>query len=823
MPGLRGSLASTLQKAWSADYDLATHTADHPRIAALARIEEAVTALLPPGQLRPADLVAGALDRIGHAPRVLGQVDFRGFADLDRCWRPLVVRLAETVRVSWDAGPLSPPAWLALTKVDVRQSRHRSPAGMRTLSCASARHEATEAVRWARLLLASGTARPHQIAIAAASTAPFDDFMLAASEESGLPVYFAHGRSVLQTRDGQTAAALADVLLRGLSQSRVRRLAAFSDKGTPFAELPDGWRDVLPRDAPLRTPERWHLALAGQDKARISERLLPLIEMLARGAEAAEETGELLLRGAARTLWRRALANAPGSALEQELGRMRTPDETDPASSIAWAPAATLGACPRQFVWLLGMNAQAWPRASSDDPLLPPHVLGVFRIEELTIGQQDRRAFELIKGTTAREVRLSFSRREVSGRKLGVSPLIDERSAELLYRTGIPEHAMSEPDRLLARPDEFAVSAAAIKANACWRDWHKRTLTEHDGIVPPNHPAIVRSLDRTHSATSLELLIRNPLGYMLRYALGMRAPDIEGEDLELNHKDFGTLVHELLDVTVSLLPPSAGVGHFDPNCLSDTMTQASQVVAARWEAERPVPPGLLWRITLARAEVITINALQYPYEVLAGQRSFTEVPFGQSASPTAKRTLPWDVTRKVVIPGVGLRIGGKIDRLDLSEPIASARVVDYKTGRPRKETVLRGGRELQRCLYGYAVRALLASVNILDTALLYPSHTQNRPEDNHYAPLAEPDVTLAQLSAALTVACANLRSGLAVPGIAAGAQIRDTRNLKDDDNRRNERDDSAFALPVVPGTMLEPKKISARERLGDIPNFWEVV
>jgi hypothetical protein len=180
------------------------------------------------------------------------------------------------------------------------------------------------------------------------------------------------------------------------------------------------------------------------------------------------------------------------------------------------------------------------------------------------------------------------------------------------------------------------------------------------------------------------------------------------------------------------------------------------------------------------------------------------------------------VEPQVTIPGVGLRIGGKIDRLDLSEPIASARVVDYKTGRAKKDIVLRGGRELQRCLYGYAVSALLDSVGTLDTALLYPSHVQNRPEDNYCSPLVDPPATLAQLSAALAVACENLRSGLAVPGIAAGAHIKDTRNFKSDDNRQNEHDDSAFALPVVPGTMLEPKKISARERLGDIPDFWEV-
>jgi hypothetical protein len=64
-------------------------------------------------------------------------------------------------------------------------------------------------------------------------------------------------------------------------------------------------------------------------------------------------------------------------------------------------------------------------------------------------------------------------------------------------------------------------------------------------------------------------------------------------------------------------------------------------------------------------------------------------------------------------------------------------------------------------------------------------------------------------------------AGLAVPGVAAGARYKDTRNLRD--NRQGEEDRSAFALPVVPGTMLEPKKAAARALLGDIPQFWEAV
>ena len=109
--------------------------------------------------------------------------------------------------------------------IDVRRDAPNVPE-RQLFSCATPQHEALEAFRWMRELLASGKARPEEIAIAAASPTDFDDDMLALSGDANIPIHFVHGVKAVTTRDGQTAAALAEVLIKGISQERVRRLFA---------------------------------------------------------------------------------------------------------------------------------------------------------------------------------------------------------------------------------------------------------------------------------------------------------------------------------------------------------------------------------------------------------------------------------------------------------------------------------------------------------------------------------------------------------------------------------------------------------------------
>jgi hypothetical protein len=186
---------------------------------------------------------------------------------------------------------------------------------------------------------------------------------------------------------------------------------------------------------------------------------------------------------------------------------------------------------------------------------------------------------------------------------------------------------------------------------------------------------------------------------------------------------------------------------------------------------------------------------------IEGQQSWSEVHFN-SPDMEASRHAPWDPVRAIEISGTGIVIGGKIDRLDLSADGHVARVIDYKTGAVPRDIavrVLAGGRELQRCLYAFAVQSLLGEDIAVEAALLYP-----RGEDAYY-PLPNPKTTLDDLKTALQFAVASLRAGRALPGPDTGGDY----------------DDLAFALPAREGARLDRKLVQARALLGEAATIWE--
>ena len=804
LPGMVGAAADTLHKVWRTGIDLTARADDHPRLAAMAALEQAVLDLLPSSMLRPLDLVALATERFRHAPALLGEIEFVGISELSPCWRGLLFGLAGTLPVRWNAGPRSVPDWLAGSAVEVLRTTPTTPR-VEAMSAASSYHEAIEALRWARELIASGEAKPSEIAIAAAAPAAYDDEFMALRADANIDLHFVHSVRVVNTRDGQAAAALADILVRGLSQARLRRLGTLLAGSGPFAPLPEGWQRVLPPDAPLSSASAWDRLLGGltadrwPDGLDHTSELRAIIERLDGSADP-EEVGRVFLSGGALRVWNKALLAGSAAAIDVTIDGLRQEDPSEACVSVAWMPASALAASPRRFVRLLGLTSTGWPRRISEDRLLSDHIVPLGELDPLPVTAADRRDFETILRTTASQVVLSRARRDNEGRLLGKSPLLRGQPEPVYVRRNRrPAHAKSETDRLLARPNDFGVGDQARSAADCWRDWQRFAVTAHDGVVRSDHPALLAALERVQSASSLAKLLRNPLGFAWSYALGVRAPESAEEALVLDARQSGILLHETLDQAVRLLEGQESLAAASPHQVIAAIDQAAATVAEEWQAHQAVPPLVVWRRTIAETRQTALNALKHPEPVLDGQRCFTEVPFGGQKAKS-DGTLPWDVARPVEIAGTGFLISGYIDRLDLSGDGRRARVLDYKSGRlPPKPVTLQGGKELQRCLYAYAVKALLGDGVEIDAALLYP----REPEARH---LEEPDVVLGELAGHLRAARENLLAGRAVIGPDNGGDY----------------DDLSFALPANAGNGYCPRKIElAREALGEAALVWE--
>lgn len=721
LPGMPRAVFRALDAAWRADIDSATLPQDLSRLADLCLIEERIRQSLPAARLLPRDLRNAAMGRVGHAKILLGSVTLVGLVSVDPIWRRLVNALAGVVDVLWDLPSQADHAWF---QGAVRPRTPLTPE-ISAEVCADPKSEVIEALRWARELLSSGRAKPEEIAIAATSTEDWDDHVLAYAASAGLPVHFSHGVSALSRPEGQACAALADLLTNGLSQERVWRLLRRLPN-RPFRNiLPDDWFVAIPRGAALRTLDHWQQALSVARPHRsagdAAERaLLPILELLAQGPAAGRDVGERIFSGASLAMWDEALRSAPPHAIALALQNLTVTDGRDPANNIVWCPAAHLAVSPRPFTRLLGLTSRSWPRSENDDPLIPDHILSRRMLRPVTTAEYDRLHFEVIRAGTRNALVLSRPERSAKGSILSPSALWPKGQI-VRKRDRIPEHAFSEPDRLLARSDEAIKLQHVRQSRLCWRNWHQEgTFTEHDGLLAANHPTIIATLARVQSTTTLQRLLRDPLGFVWRYALGWRPVRLEPEPLQLDPFTFGELVHELIRAAITSLEPTPGFSRASQEEISEAIEKAAALVVSSWPLQRSVPPPILWRHTVAEAARRTSRGLGSDAPISSDTRSWSEVPFGQDKADPSD--WPWDATVTIPIPEAGLVYGGRMDRVDVRPSANEAQVTDYKSVKPppkRQRIVLGQGRELQRVLYAMAVRALLPEVRTVVSRLVF--------------------------------------------------------------------------------------------------------
>jgi RecB family exonuclease len=794
LPGMVRAVQRTLAAAWRANVELDADAS--ARMTDLANLDRNVRRGLPAGVLVPPDLRDAALARLSHAETLLGAVHIMGVVDVDPVWWPLISALSERLPVSWTVPCAADRSWFPGTLTERPAPNRITPTAV---VCADPRSEVVEALRWVRSLLASGVPASG-IAITAASCEPWDEALLVLSRVAGLPMHFSHGVAALEESAGQGCAALADVLLRGLSQSRVRRLLRRSARARE--ELPGDWSNGLPRSAGLFTEAQWRVALAAARSERSSgtmaeDVLLPRIADLARGVADAPAAGERFLEGAALLLWRQALRVAPAEALDASLLTLRVADGVSPGASVVWAPAAHLAAAPRPHVRMLGLTGRGWPRASSEDPLLPDHVLPRARLEPVPRTEQDIRLFQAIRANASGSLVLSRSRRSAEGTLMAPSRLFPADGAEVLAKVRTPAHAFSEADRLLARPSEAQRKSTLALTRSAWRAWQSPAATAWDGQVPADDSVVRAALSGEQSATSLRRLLRDPLGFVWRYALGWRPAEVHTDLLALDRAGFGELVHEIIRLAVERLEPTPGLNRARPQELQDAVSNAGDAVARRWPGERPVPPALLWRRTVDDAVRLAVAGLAFDQGLQPGTRSWSEAPFGENAAAVP----PWETDAEVRLGG--LRVRGRIDRLDLRADNGAARVTDYKTGaapRNMAAVVLGGGAEVQRVIYAAAVRQRLPNVRQVVSRLVY---LRGSPE----AHALSGDVLDAAISEAeryIAAAVALVVNGAAPPGPDAKERFGDVR----------------LAMPAELEAYLFRKSRALSAAAGELPTFW---
>ena len=90
--------------------------------------------------------------------------------------------------MTWNAGPREVPNWLHETDVNITTEPAQKPK-VEIVSAATPYHEAIEAMRWMRSLIASGEAKPEEIAIATVSPNVYDDYFLALQSDANLRPY----------------------------------------------------------------------------------------------------------------------------------------------------------------------------------------------------------------------------------------------------------------------------------------------------------------------------------------------------------------------------------------------------------------------------------------------------------------------------------------------------------------------------------------------------------------------------------------------------------------------------------------------------------
>jgi ATP-dependent helicase/nuclease subunit B len=359
----------------------------------------------------------------------------------------------------------------------------------------------------------------------------------------------------------------------------------------------------------------------------------------------------------------------------------RRPVEGVPHRGVAVLDAMAVRGLSFRHVFLLGMNARAFPRFILEEPFISDSIRReVFRVlgHHLSVRMdgyaEERLLFHLVATAAQERLVCVYQRADSQGRLRDPSPFIRQLRphgdpppraiphAEVAQRAW---PAPRTPPELILAADDATEALAVLGGNV---DGYARgraflaaieqsnTVGEQEGFTGHLVGHWNQRLDRGFSATQLELFGQCPFRYYAQEVLRLsHETSLADQDADFSALELGRLTHAILEHLYATLQTH----DFDPARLVPALDEAATRVFADFEHTHGVPVrGLL---NVRRQQIVRAVA------------AFAEFDLAQLG--------PWRPSwfeESACADIAGIRCQGVLDRIDRHRETDALRVVEYK-------------------------------------------------------------------------------------------------------------------------------------------------
>ncbi len=360
-------------------------------------------------------------------------------------------------------------------------------------------------------------------------------------------------------------------------------------------------------------------------------------------------------------------------------------------------------------LFVLGMNEGLFPRTIREDAFLRDHEREIlerdlgYKVNQKLAGfDEEKLLFTLLVGAARERLYCSFQRADDSGRALAPSWYLQELKralgagphlTEITLPRSVAEKSNTAPfsrqDLLL--PEELAVRLSIadedptplLEATGLMPTLYKHgreavalldrctaRLHQFDGVIGPLPDHWQRFLSRGVSPTALETYARCPFQFFARHVLRLEPLDLPEESMGPSAGEFGELGHEILKLFYLTLPRDdrfkmAG----SPMDTTTTIQAIAQRVFADYETNHPVGYPILW----AHVKETLTGLIDQVVAADLGELSASGyVPIAFEVDRKGELSADWPE------PLRGVKIHGRLDRIDGNVAKNRRRIIDYK-------------------------------------------------------------------------------------------------------------------------------------------------